>query len=269
MTNEHPTISDIQESNQPDERVQKCYKCGTELLNHEKFCPKCGKEQIDPTICKKCGAKIAENQEFCPVCGKKYGTSKAKAWTTTHKKLITLIQLIVSAITAILVFIPSISGPIYSKMKEYYNAAKYWWEEPQYTFRSYDKYITSVDYSIFDAMDAASGAFIWIIVILLLSIVAYMVWKILTLCNVIKEDFNIVSIGITALQLCSTLFFMFWMGHKSFDVQLPIDGITLDLRQDYQPELVFYIFISLIALQLASTIFMAIMTKKKKVKFSL
>ena len=49
-----------------------CGKCGTQLSEGVKFCPKCGEE-----IIKNCGNELNEREKFCPKCGAQM-SNKAK-----------------------------------------------------------------------------------------------------------------------------------------------------------------------------------------------
>ena len=49
-----------------------CGKCGTQLSEGAKFCPKCGEE-----IIKNCGNELNEREKFCPKCGAQM-SNKAK-----------------------------------------------------------------------------------------------------------------------------------------------------------------------------------------------
>lgn len=47
-----------------------CTKCGAEIAEGSKFCPRCGARQATPTpYCSKCGTEVPEGSEFCPNCG--------------------------------------------------------------------------------------------------------------------------------------------------------------------------------------------------------
>lgn len=52
----------------------KCNKCGAEISEKEKYCPRCGNPiiRIKPkSLCSGCGTEIPDNVEYCPGCGKK------------------------------------------------------------------------------------------------------------------------------------------------------------------------------------------------------
>jgi len=49
-----------------------CSGCGEKISNKVKYCPECGKTQIEPKItCQKCGYLVASSMKHCPECGNK------------------------------------------------------------------------------------------------------------------------------------------------------------------------------------------------------
>lgn len=59
----------------------KCYSCGAEIPGDSKFCPSCGKSQVQQPaqVCGNCGQKIGAGQVFCSSCGAKAGSAGAGA----------------------------------------------------------------------------------------------------------------------------------------------------------------------------------------------
>lgn len=56
---------------------QFCPNCGSEIIQGQQFCSKCG-QSVDAkktNLCSKCGAELADDQEFCSKCGQKKGVS--------------------------------------------------------------------------------------------------------------------------------------------------------------------------------------------------
>lgn len=55
----------------------KCYKCGKQLEEGDKFCLSCGANQLEPEseFCAGCGEKLLPGAAFCPKCGTKNGVS--------------------------------------------------------------------------------------------------------------------------------------------------------------------------------------------------
>jgi len=60
--------------------MSKCFKCGTEMTGHSKFCPNCGEKVSQPTQtislkCKACGGVLTTDEDkivlSCPFCGSK------------------------------------------------------------------------------------------------------------------------------------------------------------------------------------------------------
>lgn len=52
-----------------------CGKCGTQLSDGAKFCPKCGAEVVvnNKEFCSNCGNERKENEKFCSHCGTPFG----------------------------------------------------------------------------------------------------------------------------------------------------------------------------------------------------
>jgi curli biogenesis system outer membrane secretion channel CsgG len=48
-----------------------CQKCGSQVAEGERFCPKCGADMtlIVPDMCPNCGTEVSADQKFCPNCG--------------------------------------------------------------------------------------------------------------------------------------------------------------------------------------------------------
>lgn len=54
-----------------------CGKCGTQLSEGEKFCPKCGSpSNYRASLCPKCGTQLSEGAKFCPKCGSSFGSTQ-------------------------------------------------------------------------------------------------------------------------------------------------------------------------------------------------
>lgn len=49
--------------------AKECRECGTELMQGDKFCGKCGAKQV--SACPNCGEKTSSGDSFCGKCGKK------------------------------------------------------------------------------------------------------------------------------------------------------------------------------------------------------
>lgn len=49
-----------------------CTHCGKEFADHNKFCPYCGKQVENSSICPKCGKVATGNARFCVFCGTPY-----------------------------------------------------------------------------------------------------------------------------------------------------------------------------------------------------
>lgn len=49
--------------------MMRCERCGTELLDTDTFCVKCGKKVTEPAVCPKCGEHLREGTRFCHKCG--------------------------------------------------------------------------------------------------------------------------------------------------------------------------------------------------------
>ena len=54
-----------------------CGKCGTQLSEGAKFCPKCGSpSNYRASLCPKCGTQLSEGAKFCPKCGSSSGSTQ-------------------------------------------------------------------------------------------------------------------------------------------------------------------------------------------------
>lgn len=56
---------------------QFCPNCGSEIIEGQQFCSKCGQAMNSKkeNICSKCGAELSDDQEFCAKCGQKKGVA--------------------------------------------------------------------------------------------------------------------------------------------------------------------------------------------------
>ena len=60
-------LNTVDEPRKPVEPKEKCVHCGAEIKKGAKFCPECGKSQVN--TCPKCGKAVPVNAKFCPECG--------------------------------------------------------------------------------------------------------------------------------------------------------------------------------------------------------
>ena len=61
------SLNTVDTPRQPLEPKVQCVHCGAEIKKGAKFCPECGKSQLN--LCPKCGKEVALNAKFCPECG--------------------------------------------------------------------------------------------------------------------------------------------------------------------------------------------------------
>lgn len=47
-----------------------CTNCGAQLMDSDRFCPKCGAKVIKDRMCPDCGAVLREDTKFCHKCGR-------------------------------------------------------------------------------------------------------------------------------------------------------------------------------------------------------
>lgn len=56
----------------------RCTKCGNELKDGVKFCPKCGTAVPSIKYCENCGSALSPDSSVCPNCGRDYGADDNK-----------------------------------------------------------------------------------------------------------------------------------------------------------------------------------------------
>lgn len=66
--------SNLSTENTPKQPVAECKHCGAKIKKNAKFCPECGKSQLE--LCPKCGAEVSAKAKFCSGCGEKISKEK-------------------------------------------------------------------------------------------------------------------------------------------------------------------------------------------------
>lgn len=116
-----------------DEKVNKklfCYACGTDLMEDQAFCPKCGTAVMSKrkNVCHYCGTELEQTAGFCPKCGNKTTgvlpanneiTAYNASLGTKKKSKKGLIIGIVSAFVALFIIVCSISGSKAQRVEEW------------------------------------------------------------------------------------------------------------------------------------------------------
>ena len=75
----------------------RCVRCGTELMEGDRFCPECGaKQEADqtvkdsiPTACPSCGAPITLEMRFCQQCGSPLREAAKSASSANNGSVVT------------------------------------------------------------------------------------------------------------------------------------------------------------------------------------
>lgn len=234
----------------------KCQHCNVEIAENTKFCPACGKKQIDPRKCKKCGAVVAHGQDFCPVCGRRKRDSKLKTWVNDHNNLISGIQIAICVLMILLMFITSIDAPIFDKysVKNPGTGSRY----------TYEDYIDSEDYSLMGLIGVEHADFSLNVILVLVTIIAFLCWKIFIIRTPWEKERTVVSLILAGLQTVMSVSLLFSLldvgGRRTIDV---VENVKVVL-QYFRPQAPVYILTILSVILFVSTIFVAILSKNAK-----